>query len=97
MGAKSLTHSAGQPERVREKTPRISDHKQCSNHSKIELEWVGVGAAERLGFLLCLDFIQVCFVRLFSMSLYFPFPLFLLFTAVSFFIYHTLRSIQLVR
>ena len=52
MGAKSLTHSAGQPERVREKTPRISDHKQCSNHSKIELKWVGVGAAERFVFYL---------------------------------------------
>ncbi|WP_337918906.1 hypothetical protein, partial [Vibrio cholerae] len=45
-GAKAFTHSAGQPERVREKTPR----KATINNTQItpnRVEWVGVGAAER--------------------------------------------------
>ena len=47
MGAKSLTHSAEQPERVREKSQSESDHTQCSNSLKPSRKWVGVGAAER--------------------------------------------------
>jgi len=47
MGAKSLTHSAEQPERVRDKSQSESDHKQCSNSLKTSRKWVGVGAAER--------------------------------------------------
>nr|AKN36980.1 hypothetical protein [Vibrio tasmaniensis]AKN36991.1 hypothetical protein [Vibrio tasmaniensis]AKN39712.1 hypothetical protein [Vibrio tasmaniensis] len=34
MGAKSLTHSAGQPERVREKTPRKATTDNAQIHSK---------------------------------------------------------------
>ena len=47
MGAKSLTHSAGQPERVRDKSQSESDHRCTQTTHKIEVEWVGVGAAER--------------------------------------------------
>ena len=44
MGAKSLTHSAGQPERVREK----SQSEATKFMLKFHLNWVGVGAAERV-------------------------------------------------
>ena len=43
MGALSLTHSAGQPERVREK----SQSEATKFMLKFHLNWVGVGAAER--------------------------------------------------
>lgn len=51
-GAKAFTHSAGQPERVREKTPRKAT-KKILESLKTESKRVGVGAAERalaLGF-----------------------------------------------
>ena len=46
-GGESFTHSAGQPERVRDKTPR----KATRNDAQFFANWVGVGAAERAEFL----------------------------------------------
>nr|AKN36201.1 hypothetical protein [Vibrio splendidus] len=63
MGALSLTHSAGQPERVREISQSESDHRDTQITHKIESKRVGVGAAERavfsvLVFLFLLEFLS---------------------------------------
>ena len=54
MGALSLTHSAGQPERVRDKTPTESDHKRCSILCEL-----GRGRRSRKGCLLDLLWVSV--------------------------------------